>query len=185
MCNRAMNDKLLIWTFKQGHPDALRWIYDKYHGELLKCAIVLVGRVDTAEDLVQDVFVQFAQAGKRMSLLGSLRNYLITCTINRIRNHRRDQQRRQTVSLTDPDQQRSCDRSPDQWAILSEQLEHLRAAMTCLPYEQREVITLRLEAGMTLKRIASLQQTSISTVQARYRYGLEKLRSSLNGELST
>jgi len=55
--------------------------------------------------------------------------------------------------------------------------------MACLPYEQREVITLRIEANMTFRRIAALQRTSISTVNGRYRYGIEKLRSLLNSEV--
>jgi len=56
--------------------------------------------------------------------------------------------------------------------------------MACLPYEQREVITLRIEANMTFRRIAALQRTSISTVNGRYRYGIEKLRSLLNSEVT-
>ena len=73
---------------------------------------------------------------------------------------------------------------PDQWAVLTERLEHLSCAMACLPYEQREVITLRMEANMTLRQIAGVQKTSISTVNARYRYGIEKLRSLLNSEVT-
>lgn len=53
-----------------------------------------------------------------------------------------------------------------------------------LPYEQREVITLRMEANMPFRQIAGMQKTSISTVNARYRYGIEKLRSLLNSEVS-
>ena len=56
-------------------------------------------------------------------------------------------------------------------------------ALEQLPYEQREVVTLRMEADMTFRQIAALQQASINTVQGRYRYGLAKLRSLLNGEV--
>jgi len=38
-----MEDKLLIWRVKRDRRDALRRIYDKYHGQLLKLAIVLTG----------------------------------------------------------------------------------------------------------------------------------------------
>ena len=75
-------------------------------------------------------------------------------------------------------------RPPEQWAILGEQLERLRLAMVQLPYEQREVITLHVQSGMTFRSIARRQNASISTVQGRYRYGINKLRSLLNGELS-
>ena len=50
-----------------------------------------------------------------------------------------------------------------------------------LAYEQREVIILRLHERMRFKAIARLQGVSDKTAQSRYRYGLDKLRSILNG----
>ena len=178
-----MEDKLLIWKFKRGRREALRRIYDKYHRQLLKLAIVLTGDPDTAEDIVQDVFIRFAQSASRFGLLGSLRSYLITSTLNGVRNHRRTNQRRQTQSLDKAENIPAITRRPDQWAVLSEHLERLSHAMACLPYEQREVITLRMEANMPFRQIASVQKTSISTANARYRYGIEKLRSLLNSKV--
>ena len=55
--------------------------------------------------------------------------------------------------------------------------------MARLPYEQREVVILHLRAGMKFRQIAKLQDISINTIKGRYRYGLDKLRSILNGEV--
>ena len=63
-----MEDKLLIWKFRRGSRDALRRIYDKHHGHLLKLAVVLTGNVDAAEDVVQEVFVNFARSADRFGL---------------------------------------------------------------------------------------------------------------------
>jgi RNA polymerase sigma-70 factor (ECF subfamily) len=178
-----MEDKLLIWKLKRGNREALRRIYDKYHGRLLKLAVVLTGDLDAAEDVVQDVFTHFAQSANRLSLAGSLKSYLITSALNGVRNQRRDNRRRSVQSLDGAEDVPSLAARPDQWAVLSEQLERLRGAMACLPYEQREVITLRMGENMTFHQIAGLQKTSISTVHGRYRYGIEKLRSLLNGEV--
>jgi len=179
-----MEDKLLIWKFKQGSREALRRIYDKHHGHLLKLTVVLTGNVDTAEDVVQEVFVHFAQSADRFGMVGSLKSYLITSALNCVRNQRRDNKRRSLQSLDKAEHIQSMARRPDQWAVLSERLESLSSAMACLPYEQREAITLRMEANMTFRQIARLQKTSISTVNGRYRYGIEKLRSLLNGEVT-
>jgi RNA polymerase sigma factor (sigma-70 family) len=178
-----MEDKLLIWKFKHGSREALRRIYDKYHNSMLKIAVVLTSNIDTAEDIVQEVFVNFAQSSKRIELRGSLKSYLITSVLNGVRNIRRSKNRHRTETLEESEQIVSMVKRPDQWAILSEQLEHLGVAMTHLPHEQKEVITLRLEADMPFRKIAELQKTSISTVNARYRYGIEKLRSLLNSEV--
>ena len=56
-------------------------------------------------------------------------------------------------------------------------------ALAELPYEQREVILLHLHSGLTFREIAASQKMSINTVQSRYRYGLQKLKSELNSEV--
>jgi RNA polymerase sigma-70 factor (ECF subfamily) len=184
VCNRVVEDKLLIWKFKQGSREALRRIYDKYNGHLLKLAVVLTGDIDTAEDIVQEVFTNFAQSADRFGLSGSLKSYLITSTLNCVRNQRRSKHRRRIDNLDKAEHIESTEKRPDQWAVLSEYLELLSNAMACLPYEQREVIALRMEAKMTFRQIAGLQKTSISTINGRYRYGIEKLRSLLNSEVT-
>jgi len=72
---------------------------------------------------------------------------------------------------------------PDAWAIYSEQFARVGRAVTELPVEQREVVTLHLYGDLPFREIAAWQTTSIKTVQSRYRYGLEKLRSLLNSEV--
>jgi RNA polymerase sigma-70 factor (ECF subfamily) len=64
-----------------------------------------------------------------------------------------------------------------------EEFEVLRTALDQLPELQREAIALRLHSCMQFKAIAKLQGVTISTVQARYRYGLDKLGSLLDGEV--
>jgi RNA polymerase sigma-70 factor (ECF subfamily) len=179
-----VEDRILIWRFKRGSREALRRIYAKYKNDLLKLAVSLMGDVSTAEDVVQDVFVSFAQAGRRIRPVGSLRKYLITCVANRIRNRRRDRQRRGAAGIETAAEVPCAGRSPEQWVILNEELLRLSRAMARIPYEQREVVSLYMEGDMTFRRIAAIQNVSINTVQGRYRYGMTKLRSLLNGEQS-
>ncbi len=180
-----IEDKLLIFRFRQGSREALRQIYDKYKVEMLKLAVVLCGESNTAEDVVHDVFVQFAQSGHRIKLTGSLRGYLATSVVNRVRNLRRGAARHGETSLEEAAPLTSSQRGPHQWAILSEQLTLLSQALYGLPYEQREVICLHMEMDLTFGRIAALQGVSTDTAKGRYRYGMEKLRSHLSSEVPT
>jgi len=175
-----IEDKLLIYRFKQDHNGALRQIYDKYKVELLKLAVVLTGDVDKAEDVVHDVFVRFAQSAERIRITGSLKNYLVTSVINRVRNIHRDSKRRPEMNLEEAESITSSERNPHQWAVLGESFSMLTNALAELPYEQREVITLRMEMDMKFHQIAAMQQTSVNTVKGRYRYAIEKLRSILD-----
>ena len=178
-----IEDKLLILRFKQGNNEALRQIYDKYKIELLKLAVVLIGNKNMAEDIVHDVFVKFAESADRIKLTGSLKNYLVTSIINRVRNYLRDSDRHRETSLEGTDLLSSSERDPHQWAVLSERLILLGKALCELPYQQREVISLRVEMGMKFCRIAALQNASVNTVKGRYRYGIARLRSLLNSEV--
>jgi RNA polymerase sigma-70 factor (ECF subfamily) len=72
---------------------------------------------------------------------------------------------------------------PDKAIICSEESQRLNCAIAQLPNEQREVIALRLKGEMTFSQIAKLHNVSVNTIQGRYRYGLNKLRSVLNGEV--
>jgi RNA polymerase sigma-70 factor (ECF subfamily) len=175
-------ERYLIWRFKHGSAEAFEEIYMRSKNDLLKLAVVLLGDVHAAEDIVHDVFVQLAQTRAGLRVTGNLKGWLATCVANRARNYRRDAYRdRQGVARQATDGSSEVV-EPDHWVTVSEQLQLLSAAMAQLPYEQREAVGLHLGAGMTFPQIARLQKVSVNTVQGRCRYGLEKLRSLLNSE---
>lgn len=174
-------DEVLKWKFKRGSDDALALIYEKYLEPMLTLAMGLLNDAAAAEDVVQDVFVSFAQSRHNFRVRGSLSGYLATSVVNRVRDHHRRRRRHADIDrggcvCAEPT-------SPDQAVILSEQAKFLTKAIAGLPEEQREVVLLRLKADMKFREIAKLQQTSVGTVLSRYRYGLERLRSALNGEV--
>jgi RNA polymerase sigma-70 factor (ECF subfamily) len=178
-----LEDKVLIWKFKCGSSDALRRIYEKYKKDLLRLAGILSNNSSDAEDIVHDVFISFAQSAERLKLSGNLKRYLLTCVANRSRNKNRANQYRQTVRLEEAESIASHLKTPEQWMIQSEELKRWSDIMAQIPYEQRETIILHLRAEMNFRQIAQLQNVSINTVKGRYRYGLNKLRSILNGEV--
>jgi len=178
-----MEDKLLIWKFRYGNEEAFRRIYGKYKNCLLKISTALINDKSIAEDVVHDVFVTLAQSAKRIKLTGNLKSFLATCVANRARTANQRSRLRTTIDLERAESVVSRSPRPDQWIVHNEQLDQLNSALSQLPYEQQEVITLHKYGGMKFKEIAYIQQASINTVQSRYRYGLDKLRSLLNSEV--
>jgi RNA polymerase sigma-70 factor (ECF subfamily) len=177
-----MEDKLLILRFKRGSTDALCRIYEKYEGIMLTVAAGLLNNVGAAEDAVHDVFVAFAQSPERLRLTGSLRSYLTTCVAN-LAHDRLRANRRRSVNRPEAEPQTDEQTMPLSRAIHDEQLRQLAEALATLPYAQREVLILHLKGDLTFREIAGVQNTSLNTVQSRYRYGIDKLRSLLNGEV--
>ena len=177
-----IEDELLKWKFKAGSKEALQRIYEKYRDYLLTLAMALVNDASLAEDMVQDVFVALAQSSGTFKLRGSLKSYLATCALNRCRYQIRAR-KRQPLSLIETTAMQSQCGPADIRMISDEQSRQVADAMAQLPDEQREVIALHLNAAMKLRYIARLQNVSVSTIKGRYRYGLQKLRSALNGRL--
>jgi RNA polymerase sigma factor (sigma-70 family) len=178
-----LEDRLLLWRFKRGSREAFRLIYEKYADGLLTLAANLLNDKADAEDVVQDVFISFVQSVEKFRLRGGLKGYLTTCVANRSRDYLRKNRRRQTLMVHQAERAITDVKSPVQLVVRSEELQKLSNAITELPYEQREAIVLRLHGEMRFKTIARLQNISIKTAQSRYRYGLDKLRSILNGEV--
>jgi RNA polymerase sigma factor (sigma-70 family) len=79
-------------------------------------------------------------------------------------------------------QMKTTQRNPVQLLIHDEELERASFAIAELPFEQREVVVLHLQGNMRFRQIAKMRNVSIKTIQSRYRYGLNKLRSLLNGD---
>jgi RNA polymerase sigma-70 factor (ECF subfamily) len=177
-----IEDELLKWRFRHGSREALGRIYEKYVHLLLSIAMGLLNDPHEAEDVVQDVFVSFAQSANGFGLRGSLKAYLATCVVNRARDRARSERARQRLAdgySTAPFGADEADRS----LVYSERCERLSQALAELPYEQREVVVLKVKDGLKLRDIAKLQNVSISTAHGRYRYGMNKLRTLLNGEI--
>jgi RNA polymerase sigma-70 factor (ECF subfamily) len=87
------------------------------------------------------------------------------------------------VRLNESESILSDKNGPDRAILCSERAQRLTHAIAELPDEQRQVIILRLKGDMKFRDIAKLQNVSINTIQGRYRYGLDKLKSMLNGEV--
>jgi RNA polymerase sigma-70 factor (ECF subfamily) len=180
-----LEDKLLIWKLNRGSEDALSRIFEKYRDDMVRIAAGLLNDVSTAEDIVQDVFLMFVHSAGKYEIRRSLKGYLTSCVVNKIRRLNRTKHRQEPVSLDEvaPAVAVSDSRAPDQCVVCDEEFQHLYKAMTQLPYEQKEAVILHIQGKMKFREIAELQGTSIKTTLSRYSYGLKKLRSILNSEV--
>ena len=159
-------------------------VYLSQKNSLLKFAYFLVGNIDNAEDIVQEVFLGFARAAGKKDNPSNIKGYLLTAVLNKARNYYRDNKKNQSENLDCADEIPANNKNPEQWAILSEQLQLLSKAMGELPIDQREVVSLYMEGSLTFKQIAQIQEVSTSTVQGRFRYGIEKLQNLLANEVT-
>lgn len=178
-----MEDRWLVSRCKCGDTDALRRIYTKYKNELLVLAVALLNDKAGAEDVLHDVFVTFVRGLDGFELTGSLKGYLATCVANRAKNYNRSA-RAGRVDMNQAQPAISNKPEPVETIILNEQLQKLSSALAQLPFEQRQVVTLHMQTRLSLRAISKSLGVGANTVKSRYRYGIEKLRSILNSEVT-
>ncbi len=131
------------------------------------------------EDVVHDVVVAFASRAGCFELTGSLKGYLAICVANRARNVSRRGRPRDPKDSPVPGQQ------PDAAQTVSDVELHrmVRTALASLPPEQHKTIVLHVTGSLRFREIARQTGESVNTVKSRYRYGIAKLRSQLNGQV--
>ena len=173
-------DKHLLKLLRHGDSDALRRVYEKYRTDLYTVALSLIHDVHAAEDCLQDVFVRLAERAADMHIRRNLKGYLVSSVANRARDRFR--------SKTKPLDKIGCfgcsagATDPAKVLIDREELARLFDTLRRLPYAQREVFVLHVQAEMKFKDIAELQNVSTKTILSRYRYAIEKLQTLLDRE---
>jgi RNA polymerase sigma-70 factor (ECF subfamily) len=174
-------DGRILKQLQRGDKDALRLLYEKYSETLKSVAISLVCDIHTAEDCLHDAFVDFAVAAPALRIRSNLRSYLISCVANKARDLLRKNAR---LSDADPVQVSPAANAedPTEQLIVDEGARQVFDALGKLPCQQREVFILHVQGDLTFREIAETLGESINTVQSRYRYGMEKLKSLLNSE---
>lgn len=179
-----LREMQLVWRFNRGHTDALCEIYDQHKHELVTLATALLVDKSEAEDVVHDVFVGFIRSGGRFRLTGSLKGFLATCVANRARNQNKSKRKHVPEEGAAAEAAAPENERPDQVTMFGEEMKRVGVGLAELPYEQREALVLRLCGGMRFRAIARMQGVSTNTVQGRYRYGLDKLKTLLDGQIS-
>jgi len=159
-------------------PAALSRWFDVYGA-----ALVLYARqwlsTDAAEDVVQEVFVRLLSQGRapdhvKSWLFRSVRN----AAIGRVRSQKR---RCKYEGQRAADRQAWFEGRPDDLLDAAA----AQSALLALPDEQREVIVLRIWAGMTLQEASQVTGQPVSTLFSRYRAGLAALRETMETSCKT
>jgi RNA polymerase sigma factor (sigma-70 family) len=175
-------DQILVWRASRGCSESMCRIYERHKDEMLSVAHMLLGDVATAEDVVHDVFVGFAQRVGKLKLRSSLKSYLVVSIRNEVYDRLRRNRREKGLGDID-ETMASNDEGPDEAADRREAQGMLEVAMLMLPEEQREAIVLHHKGGLKFREIGDIQGVSLNTAQGRYRQGIARLRSILDSKV--
>ena len=125
------------------------------------------------EDAVQDVFVALVRARRDLAEVGNLRAYLFAALRRACANRAGRRIRGRALPIESVPEPTAAE-PPE-----AGRSDRLGRALLALPPEQREVVALKIDGGLTFAEVAAVLGVSPNTAASRYRYALERLRAAL------
>ena len=178
---QSLTDEEIMQQVRQGHPDALLILFDRFYRLVLKVALRILRDPGEAEDLMQDVFFEiFNKADQFDAARGSVKTWLLQYAYHRSLNRRqylalRNFYNRHETTELEASESNSLNGS---WRGMTfqEWRRILEDGLGSLNENQRKVLELACFQGLLLSEIAERSKESLANVRHHYYRGLEGLR---------
>ena len=175
----------LLYALKAKQPSALGILYDRYGGVVYGIALKVLQNSQEAEDLTQEIFLALWRNFTYNPDSSYFIRYLIAMTrsraIDKLRSRSRNLnllQRWGQIATAE-----GFSPTPFEQAALTERSQHVRNALAQLPQQQRQVIEMAYDEGLSQSEIAQKLNTPLGTVKTWTRQGLLKLKQLLQGSI--
>ncbi len=171
-----MEEQALIKKVQSGDDNAMNSLISGYYQAIFAFFYKNTGNYHQSEDLTQEVFIKMAAGISGYRPKTPFKNWLFTIASNHLKNYYRTLSRRPV-----------CLELFDEYVASGNEIADLgvkndiRAALDHLPPEQKEAVILRYYNDFSIKDISKITGAKETTVKARIRYGLEKLKIELEG----
>lgn len=178
----------LLQRVAQGDRVSFETLYDRFSGVLFSTAYRVLNNQEAAEDVLQDVFIQiWEKAPLYDPARGKPMTWAVTLTrnkaIDRLRSTVRRNRLQDDVEREAETFEQFDDRSSFDAVAAGETKRIVRDAIQKLSKDQREAIELAFFSSLTQAEIAVRLNKPLSTIKARIRRGMMKLREVLNPEV--
>jgi len=158
--------------------DWIRTVLDQFEGQLTRYAQRITGNLDTAREVVQETFLRLCRENPQQ-LDGHLAEWLFTVCRNRAIDVKRKEDRMATLSPELLGHSPANGLAPPQDVQQRDEASHILRLLEKLPDNQREVIQLKFQSGLTYREISSVTDLSISNVGFLIHRGLKTIRQQL------
>jgi RNA polymerase sigma-70 factor (ECF subfamily) len=173
---RERGDEALMKAYADGDMEAFEHLYNRHRGPLYRYILRQVQDAATANDLYQGSWEKIIKARAGYKASAPFRAWMYRIAHNHVMDHFR---RSRPVSELPPDEMEADLPGPGQQLLDEQRMSGLHEAVSDLPAEQKDVLLLKLEAGLDLQTIADVTGVNRETAKSRLRYAVGKLRKTL------
>lgn len=164
----------------RGDSAAFAELYDSCADVLHSYLVCRLGSSDAASDVVQETFLRLVRSRRRLKKVEKLMPYVFQIARNEAnRWHKRNRKlaRRAVHSIEETVE------APESAVDQIEARDTVTVALEQLNESEREIVQLKIYAGLTLREIAEITNDPPGTVATRYRRAIHRMRNSLAKEL--
>ena len=166
-----MDRATVIDRIKQSDKPAFNELFRHYYKSLCRFAFVIVRCQQSAEEIVQDVFVKLWEKRERIHISANISSYLFVAVKNSSLNHvKLNHTRQQYEAETEQPETESTSFNSSNFAF------HLQKAIEKLPERCRMIYHLKITEGLTCTEIASYLEISEKTAENQIHIAMVKLK---------
>ncbi|WP_217585404.1 RNA polymerase sigma factor SigX [Lentibacillus saliphilus] len=163
-------------------------IYETYHHDLYRFIFYMVKDKETAEDLIQDVYIKILQSYHSYKGKSSLKTWIFSIARHQTIDYFRSNQRKQKHVAQLPDwnerQQHIQDTKPlpEEITVLNEDIKRLYSYLDHCTPNQKSVLLLRYIHDFSIKETANILNFSTSKVKTTQHRALKVLKTLMSEE---
>lgn len=183
-----MTDQELIAGIINRNHDAIGYLVEKYHRQVIKTAFYFVQDMDDAEDIAQDVCLDVLESANNFRGNAAFTTWIYRITVNKSLNHIKKNKRKALISRFEdaftfrPANEAGRPTEPahrDDPLLDDENRQILRKALNRLPESQRTAITLSLYEELPHKQIAEIMKISLASAESLLQRARQNLQRTL------
>lgn len=178
--NGFKSDNVLIERLSAGDQSAFSEIYHTYASDLIGFASSKVYSLETARDLVQDVFTCLWTERKEHRIHSSIQSYLFGITRHRIIDHIRKNMTREQYASMLQELSLKLENSLENSVEAKDLNNFIQKAVVNLPPRTKEIYHLSRHENKSIPEIAQMLNISDQTVKNQLTSALKFLRTLLS-----
>jgi RNA polymerase sigma-70 factor (ECF subfamily) len=177
------SDSALCRDFLDGDGAAFGALVRRHQDVVFKLLRRYTRTADDALDLAQRAFLQAFEAARRSlprlakgGLDVPFRPWLLRIAVNLAKNHARDAARWPAAPAETLDEKGAPTQSAVDALIAGQRAGATRRAVLTLPRRQREVLTLRIDGGLSFAEVAQTLGITEGNAKSHFHYAVKRLK---------
>lgn len=173
------DERAIISLIAAGDRPAFRVLHDRYFDHIFSVAKMFLGSEVAADDVIQEVFLHLWQRRESLPEVDNVKGYIFLTTRNTVLNFIRKDSRYQKHVKSFREDEMVSTSDTDSKVITDETRVLIEKGLQRLTPQQRKMLSLSRDAGMTHAEIAEELGVAKKTVANTITTALQELRSFL------